>query len=1039
MCAARKSSVTVPAGVAAAVGSGSEKNELMAGNGFEAMALLNDPAFLIYQLRVSLVRSNDVLGARMMTFDDLAPAPHARPLAGMTPGGSGGEHQRRRQSSASEVRRQVAHNAQANAYIAASGYCPEVDAAHSPEPSDDAELRLAGMGTGGLGGGGGGRRQRRAAKEAAGAVAEDEPVGLGVVRGGAGPQPPPPVRRSLDTVRARPLAMVGEAADPGSLSDGQTTPGAAADRHRLRAALSSGSAAAAASAASAAAGTTIRLQRPGGRKGSSRDAMALAVDFDVTKFAPPAEAPRKTSSDSAHSSASGGRRSGERKESAAARRIPLAGLKRSATLPTKRPAARSRWAGAQAVQPRAQAAGWVGGPASTWDQSSGSDEEEEGRGERRPRRGQATHTWYGPRTSLRPVSMFPGAANVPVPPVPLLFGADDSDDDIDLEGDEGSARTPAALGLHAAMAGPASPSVRSRSSSLASTGVRSRAGSLGADARAQPRRASRLALRAQMPASSVPAQPSPLAAGVLDAAALQTSLAGVQASAQPVDAPFVPPPPPKASGLAALLAGAGDVRPNPLADEFSGVGAAAGASFALRVFVRPEQPPGRAELALRVRPGATVEQAIGYALHQWAELHPEAAGDALDVVGWVLRIADDGEVDDDFPVLDRARPVAQFGFDEFVVCPATPEQVLANEAARVRQGKPPRMPRPQSLAAPAPAALAAARDTSAGGAEIRRGVVPRKEYSAVVLQPSRMAVASTAGIFVGTSLLAAHAGSLPPLDPSTASAAQSAGSLGRQPRFLRIRVLPASDQPAAEALHATTVEIDRPGATVAWVLTQVRRRKPFSDDDFVLGVVERSRFVACNPDMPVAHVPSGVELCLHRVGAPMPRPDVLAAYERRWSDAAPAARQPPDPAAATAASDHLPPSPSLSSAAPAPAPATSESTYYTFNVVRRAQMFARHDRLLVIDGEVVTLMPADHRTESAKTLTLHIANIVCKRNQRSPKKIRLMLVRRSNSGDKSVDLEAASEDDADAICSILVRMREIHAANNPADFDAELI
>ncbi|KAJ1725122.1 Component of a membrane-bound complex containing the Tor2p kinase [Coemansia erecta] len=1017
------------------------------------MALLNDPTFLIYQLRVSLVRSNDAMGARMMTFDDLALATHGRPPGGMHPGAgvgsSSSEQQRRRQSSASEVRRQVAHNAQANAYIAACGYCAEVDAAHSPEPVDDASLRLAG-GPGGFGGVGG--RWRRRPKETAEAAAVvDEPVGLGVAgaRTGApaaGPQPPPPVRRSLDTVRARPLAMVGEAVDPGSLSDGPTTPGTTGERHRLRAALASGSSAAAAAAASAAASTTIRLQRPGGRKGSSRDAMALAVDFDVTKFAPPQSQPpapplqpledaRKTSSDSAHSSS--GRRSDERRgrQESAPRRIPLAGLKRSATLPTKRQAVRSRWAGAQAVQPKAQPAGWVGGPASTWDQSSG-DEDDEGQraGGERQRRGNATHTWYGPRTSLRPVSMFPGAANVPVPPVPLLFGADDSDDDIDLEGDEGSARTPAVMGLHAALAtGPASPSVRSRSSSLASTGVRSRAGSLGADARVQPRRASRLALRAQMPASSVPAQPSPLASGAVDVAALQTSLAAVQvSSAQTADAPFVPPQPPAASGLAALLASATDVRPNPLADEFASVGAATGAAFALRVFVHPEQPASRATLALRVRSGATVEQAIGYALHQWVEEHA-AAGDSLDVVCWVLRIADEGEVDDDFPVLDRTRPVAQFGFDEFVLCPATPEQVQANEAARVRQGRPPRMPRPQSLAAPVSTVSSAPRAAPAERGEVRRGVVPRKEYSAVVLQPSRMAVASPAGIFVGTSLLAAHAGSLPPLDPS--AAAQPANALGHQPRFLRIRVLPVFDQPAAEALHATTVEVDRPTATVAWVLAQVRRRKPFSDDDYVLGVVERTRFVACNPDMPVAHVPPGVELCLHRVGAPIPPPEVLAAYERRWSEAS--IHEPSIPAA-TAASDDLPPSPSLSPA-PAPAHASSSSTYYTFNVVRRAQMFARHNRLLVIDGEVVTLMPADHHTESAKTLTLHISNIVCKRNQRSPKKIRLMLVRRSNSGDKSIDLEATSEHDADAICSILVRMREIHAANNPADFDVELI
>ncbi|KAJ2372353.1 Component of a membrane-bound complex containing the Tor2p kinase, partial [Coemansia sp. RSA 2607] len=623
------------------------------------MALVNDATFLIYQLRVALVRSNDPLGARLMTFDDLA-----APTGSLT----AGEQQRRRQSSASSVRRQVAHNAQTNAYIAASGYSAEVDLAHSPELVDAPE-RPGGMGMGMSGYSGGAGRRRRVKEPEAVALA-DGPLAQGALAG-----PLPPVRRSLDTVRARPAAMVGDAAD-GSLSDGPTTPnGATGERQRLRAALAAGSAAASSAAASASssattATTTIRLQRPGGRKGSSRDAMALAVDFDVTKLAPPASS-RKESSDSARKESSDAARkessdSGRKSSDSMrrTRRIPLAslheraGVKRSATLPAKR-AARSRWAGAQAVG--AQPAGWVGGPTNTWDHSSGSEDEG---GRRRGATNTHTHTWYGPRTSMR-ASMFPVAAAVP--PVPLLFGAD-SDDDIDLEGDEGSARTPAAMGLHAmagaTVVGPASPGMRSRSGSLAS--VRSRAGSLGANP--QPRRASRLGLRTPQPASSVPAQPSPLATAP-PGDAPHTPLV------TPADAPFVPPPPP-ASGLAALLAGAGSARPSPLADEFAAIGAAEGVGFALSVTVHAAT---RVTLALRVRAGATVEQTIGFTLHRWAEEHAAAAGDAPDVAHWVLRIAEDGDVDDDFPVLDRARPVAQFGADEFALCAATPEQIRVNE------------------------------------------------------------------------------------------------------------------------------------------------------------------------------------------------------------------------------------------------------------------------------------------------------------------------------------------------------------------------
>ncbi|KAJ2691672.1 Component of a membrane-bound complex containing the Tor2p kinase [Coemansia spiralis] len=91
-------------------------------------------------------------------------------------------------------------------------------------------------------------------------------------------------------------------------------------------------------------------------------------------------------------------------------------------------------------------------------------------------------------------------------------------------------------------------------------------------------------------------------------------------------------------------------------------------------------------------------------------------------------------------------------------------------------------------------------------------------------------------------------------------------------------------------------------------------------------------------------------------------------------------------------------------------------------------MFTRHERSLVIDGETITLLPADHRTEPTKTLTFHISNVICKRNQKSPRKIRLLITRRGNTGEKSVDLETQTDEDATDICNIIVRLRDVYAA-----------
>ncbi|KAJ2718318.1 Component of a membrane-bound complex containing the Tor2p kinase [Coemansia sp. Benny D115] len=983
------------------------------------MALLTDPTFLIYQLRVAFLRSNDPVGERIVTFDDLAslvPAgfPSPTSTAGTPTSGA------RRKTSASEVRQQVARNTQANAYIVACGHLPETAAAYSPEVRAGAGL-FSGIATPASAlapptastrhfpdgpAAGRAKRTNRSAKVAPTREGREEVVGLGVVPPhaellGLGLGTDVGANALLPEILPRAAAAAEVAAARTAASKLQPQPG-----HAPSASMA-----------------TIRLQRPSeaARKGSSRDAVALGIDFDVRSMFGDAE-DRKTSLDSAapphrpktpqqqpKTSLDG--RTARTRRGEAAPKIPIANLrddaarahpppaalKRSATLPAKRHAAAkpSRWADAQSNT--RQPSGWVGGAAAaaaiasttTWDASSSSDSDSE-RTPRRapPRRGLGTHTWYGPRTGIRPNSLFPppGAA---VPPLPLLFGADDSDDDIDADVDDigdGSARTPALTGL-----------LRVSTPAAAPTSATASRRSSGASLIRAPRRASRPVRPVpEVLATSVPSAPSPLALGPAPTAVSGAQLSHLTRDAGPAprprgasdphaerpdrlaapqtrEAPFTPPSPPRTSGLAALLAGKLDIRHNPFAEEFGAIVVAPGApafEMAVFVFAVDDEPSNATRVSVRVRQGATVEQAIGCVLLQLADTSA-LPDDAYDVVLWVLRIAEDGCVDDDFPVLDRARPVAQFAFDEFALCRATPEQTRANEALRMRHGRPPRMPTATPAQAKAPQRSVSQQTPGPGPGprQLRYRVTPRAETPAIVLQQSRIATASTAGIFVG--------------NPSPAPLPDSASAPAPAPtRFLKIHIL---GDAAPEALRTTTVEAIA-SATVAATLTHLCRKKPFSEHRYALGTLEHGRFAACRPDLRIDEIPPGAELCLQR------------------TDSAPSEPQ----AAATPA------------------------VYHTFRVVRRTQMFTRHDRLLVIDADVVTIMPADHRTESAKTLTFHVSAIVCKRNQRSPKKLRLVVARRTSAAERSVDLEAETEDDALHICAILERARELYASNNPA-------
>lgn len=91
-------------------------------------------------------------------------------------------------------------------------------------------------------------------------------------------------------------------------------------------------------------------------------------------------------------------------------------------------------------------------------------------------------------------------------------------------------------------------------------------------------------------------------------------------------------------------------------------------------------------MKLCVRKDAPMEELIGYSLYCYVEegWKPELDKDttdeeALDIklttIGYTLRIVEDGEVDDDFPAIDRSLKIGKFGGDEFAICAATAAQI----------------------------------------------------------------------------------------------------------------------------------------------------------------------------------------------------------------------------------------------------------------------------------------------------------------------------------------------------------------------------
>ena len=76
-------------------------------------------------------------------------------------------------------------------------------------------------------------------------------------------------------------------------------------------------------------------------------------------------------------------------------------------------------------------------------------------------------------------------------------------------------------------------------------------------------------------------------------------------------------------------------------------------------------------LEVAIKPEATVDEVIGFALYEYTETGrtPALLEPLKNLSSWQLRIAEDeGIIDDDFPALDKTRRVKKYSFDQYALC-----------------------------------------------------------------------------------------------------------------------------------------------------------------------------------------------------------------------------------------------------------------------------------------------------------------------------------------------------------------------------------
>lgn len=467
----------------------------------------------------------------------------------------------------------------------------------------------------------------------------------------------------------------------------------------------------------------------------------------------------------------------------------------------------------------------------------------------------------------------------------------------------------------------------------------------------------------------------------------------------------------KSSALTALLSTRSECPDNPFNQKYknvAGSSVSAGGSAVIEVFfpfTHASNAPSRSmkpssgalavnvdtkSMRLSVRKDATMEELIGYGLYCYVEegwlptLESTLAQDAteeqreirLSTVAWTLRLVEDGEVDDDYPALDRSLTVGKFGADELAICEATPAQIKQNQSASALLERRVSRQRQQS--------------TGLQSLQPPTGVTGTKQP---VMTPSQ--VQSTTGDVQDASMLTVQA---TPMFPTSLlglrrdGGGEISGSFGPAtspnltnhgpPIFLRILVTPNKD-----VRYKTTLQVTNDRYLADVLETICKRRDLGSPEKWALVVPEKDIVVPL--DRTVESLQGNYDLALVR------RQDLGLQHSGAFTT------QSTNPNASIFKRISQP-EPRYQAAAKEIA-----SVYKSYTVNRRMPTFlGRHERTLTIDGDWLHIIPTETRAFQTHTTTTSypIPSIVSCTQSRLPSSFKVIVMRENDQ--KRYDFEA---------------------------------
>ncbi len=388
----------------------------------------------------------------------------------------------------------------------------------------------------------------------------------------------------------------------------------------------------------------------------------------------------------------------------------------------------------------------------------------------------------------------------------------------------------------------------------------------------------------------------------------------------------------------------------------------------------------------------TVSDAIGLSLWRYAEeaIAPPISGEEMNVNKWTLRMTEDGEVDFDFPALDRGKPVVDFTlnnnrgararsrdkpYDEFALVEATQEQYAEKEA----------------LAPSAPEPTSAVQEDPENDADVEQPQPPPQTRTGPIGPRTNPVLGLP---FASSSLR--NNGNMPadvPAIPTSHATPRTGAS-----KTLKIHFTSAN-------AHTQTLSVDVTTDTyIAEVLDTACRKWNFDRAHHILKVSGTNTVAPL--DRTVESIGGRADLDLIRKRFGNDGPLSLTGSPGSTSPNAPLllTSQNPVKKGKKAVIHPLAQNQDILG---------NTATYKRYNVVRKQPMSftPSHPRILAIDGEYIHIMPGDTGKtlfdSGAKTSTIHFSSVVgCKVSRRHPKTFRVVVYKERES--KRYDFEAAS-------------------------------